>query len=146
VTVWRWIGATVVFAVHDRQIAQHGGRDGVRDLGTVESALARPQNLQAYGNPDTVDLAAAYAFGLARNHGFHDGNKRTAWIVARLFVADNGTRIKCDPLPGDSDNGSRRRRNVNRNRASRLVPPVYRVAPLNQPARGTAAAMTAAVP
>ena len=97
-TAWRWIGARVVFAVHDRQVAEHGGLDGIRDLGAVESALARPQNLKAYGNPDAADLAAAYAFGLARNHGFLDGNKRTAWVVARLFLADNGTRIKFDPF------------------------------------------------
>ena len=97
-TVWRWIGAKIVFALQDRQIAEHGGLDGIRDLGAVESALARPQNLQAYGDPDAADLAAAYAFGLARNHGFLDGNKRTAWIVARLFLMDNGTRIKFDPV------------------------------------------------
>ena len=97
-TVWRWIGARVVFAVHDRQIAEHGGLDGIRDLGAVESTLARPQNLLAYGNPDAADLATAYSFGLARNHGFIDGNRRTAWIVARLFLMDNGTRIRFDPF------------------------------------------------
>ena len=95
---WRWVRADVVFAVHDRQLAEHGGLDGVRDRGAVESALARPQNLAAYGAPDVADLAAAYAYGLARNHGFSDGNKRTAWVVARLFIADNDYTLKFDPL------------------------------------------------
>jgi death on curing protein len=94
-TVWRWIGADVVYAVHDRQIAEHGGLDGIRDFGAVESALARPQNLAAYGEPDAADLGAAY--GLARSHGFADGNKRTAWVIARLFLADNGYRLRFDP-------------------------------------------------
>jgi death-on-curing protein len=96
-TVWRWIGADVVYAVHDRQIAEHGGLDGLRDRGAVESALARPQNLAAYGEPDAADLAAAYAYGLARSRGFADGNKRTAWVIARLFLADNGYRLRFDP-------------------------------------------------
>jgi death-on-curing protein len=92
-TDWRWVRADVVAAVHDRQIAEHGGPEGVRDPGAVTSALARPQNLAAYGTPDAADLAAAYAFGLVRNHGFADGNKRTAWIVARLFLANNDCRL-----------------------------------------------------
>lgn len=95
-TVWRWVGAAVVYAVHDRQLAEHGGLDGLRDQGAVESALARPRNLAAYGQPDAAGLAAAYAYGLARNHGFADGNKRTAWVVARLFLADNGCRLTFD--------------------------------------------------
>jgi death-on-curing protein len=93
---WRWIRGDVLYAVHDRQIAEHGGLEGIRDRGAVESALARPQNLSAYGEPDAAALAAAYAFGLARNHGFADGNKRSAWIAARLFLADNGYRLKFD--------------------------------------------------
>ncbi len=93
---WRWVAADVVFAIHDRQLAEHGGPDGVRDRGAVESALARPQDLAA--KPDAADLAAAYAYGLARNHGFADGNKRTAWVVARLFLADNGLRLAFDPI------------------------------------------------
>ena len=71
--------------------------DGVRDPGPVESALARPANLARYGNPDAADLAAAYAYGIAKNHGFLDGNKRTAWVTARLFLADNGRRLEFDP-------------------------------------------------
>jgi death-on-curing protein len=94
---WRWVRADLIYAVHDRQLAEHGGLDGVRDIGAVESALARPQNLDMYGEADVAALAAAYAYGLARNHGFADGNKRTAWIAARLFLADNGYRLEFDP-------------------------------------------------
>ena len=93
---WRWLSPQVILAVHDAQLAEHGGPPGVRDPGAVESALARPQNLAAYGEPDAAALAAAYAFGLARNHGFVDGNKRMAWIAARLFLADNGVRLVFD--------------------------------------------------
>jgi death-on-curing protein len=92
-TKWRWVASEVVYAIHDRQISEHGGLLGVRDSGAVESALSRPQNQAAYGEPDAADLAAAYAFGLARNHGFADGNKRTAWVIARLFLADNGHQL-----------------------------------------------------
>jgi death-on-curing protein len=97
VTGWRWVVAEVVYAVHDRQLAEHGGLDGVRDRGAVESALARPQNLAAYGDPDAAALAAAYAYGLLRNHGFADGNKRTAWVIARSFLADNGYLLRFEP-------------------------------------------------
>ncbi len=93
---WRWIFAPLIYAIHDQQLSEHGGLSGIRDQGVVESALARPRNLAAYGEPDAVALAAAYAFGLARNHGFADGNKRTAWIAARLFLADNGVRLVFD--------------------------------------------------
>jgi len=95
-TAWRWVEASVVYAVHDRQISEHGGLPGIRDLGAIESALARPRNPMAYGAPDVAGLAAAYAFGLARNHGFADGNKRTAWVVARLFLLDNGATLRFD--------------------------------------------------
>ena len=95
---WRWVGVSVVLAIHDRQLAEHGGEDGIRDLGMVESALARPLNLASYEDPDAAALAAAYAWGLARNHGFIDGNKRTAWVVARLFLADNGRNFEFEPL------------------------------------------------
>ena len=90
---WRWVSETVVFAVHDRQLAHHGGLQGIRDRGLIASALARPQNLANYGEADAADLAAAYAYGIARNYGFADGNKRTAWVVARLFLSDNGHRL-----------------------------------------------------
>ena len=95
---WRWVALRVVLAIHDRQIAEHGGASGVRDSGAIESALARPMNLAAYGAPDAAELAAAYAFGLARNHGFVDGNKRTAWVTARVFLADNNQNLEFDPF------------------------------------------------
>jgi death on curing protein len=95
---WRWIGAELVYALHDRLIAEHGGPDGLRDRNALESALARPQNLAAYENPDAASLAAAYAFGVARNHGFLDGNKRTAWVLARLFLTDNGYILSFDAI------------------------------------------------
>jgi death-on-curing protein len=100
VTSWRWVNLAITQAIHARQLAEHGGRDGVSNLGAVESALARPQNLVAYGeaSPDLAALAACYVFGLARNHGFADGNKRTAWVVGRLFLADNGYRLSFDKL------------------------------------------------
>ena len=94
---WRWVREDVVYAIHDRQLAEHGGPEGVRDAGALESALARPRNLAAYEGPDAAALAAAYAFGLARNHPFADGNKRTAWVVARVFLAINGYRVEFDP-------------------------------------------------
>jgi death-on-curing protein len=94
---WRWVRADLTYAVHDRQLAEHGGLDGVRDKGAVESALARPQNLDVYASADAAALAAAYAYELARNHGFADGNKRTAWVVARIFLADNGYRLRFEP-------------------------------------------------
>lgn len=97
-TAWRWVRADLTYAVHDRQLAEHGGLDGVRDKRAVESALTRPQNLDVYANADAAALAAAYTYGLARNHGFADGNKRTAWVVARLFLADNGYRLRFDPV------------------------------------------------
>jgi death on curing protein len=98
VSDWRWVGVDVVYAIHDRQLAEHGGLDGIRDAGALESALARPRNQAAYGAPDAADLAASYAYGIARNHGFADGNKRTAWVVARLFLADNGSRLAFDKI------------------------------------------------
>lgn len=95
---WRWVDSRVVLAIHDRQLAEHGGADGIRDLGAIESALARPTNLIAYSSPDAAELAASYICGLARNHGFVDGNKRTAWVTARVFLADNGLALDFDPL------------------------------------------------
>ncbi|MEA2776173.1 MAG: death on curing protein [Acetobacteraceae bacterium] len=95
-TEWRWIDPMVVQAVHDSQLAEHGGMEGVRDQGLIESALARPRNLAPYGDPDAAELAAAYAYGIAKNHGFVDGNKRTGWVIARLFLADNGYTVSFD--------------------------------------------------
>lgn len=90
---WRFISVDVALAVHDRQLAEHGGPAGVKDLGLLESALARPINKHAYGEDDPCALAAAYAFGVARNHPFVDGNKRTAWVLARLFLALNAVEV-----------------------------------------------------
>lgn len=87
---WRWIHLGEAMAIHAEQIAEHGGLDGIRDQGLFESAMARPENLAAYGEPDVCDLAAAYAFGLARNHPFADGNKRTAFVVSATFLILNG--------------------------------------------------------
>lgn len=79
--------------MHEEQLAEHGGPLGVRDRGAVEPAMARPINLAAYGEPDIASLAASYAFGLARNHGFVDGHKRTAWSVASLFLELNDVTL-----------------------------------------------------
>lgn len=90
---WRWIKESSVLAIHEEQIAEHGGLAGVRDLPLLQSALARPQNLAAYGSPDVADLASSYAVGIARNHAFLDGNKRTAWVVAETFLLKNGYEL-----------------------------------------------------
>ncbi len=92
---WRWVQRDVVFAVHDKQLAVHGGLSGIRDLNAVELAINRPSNVDVYGDPppDVADLAAAYIHGIATNHGFSDGNKRTAWVIGRLFLAINGEKI-----------------------------------------------------
>lgn len=89
-TAWRWLSKDVVIAMHAEQLAEHGGSSGVRDKGLLESALARPLNLAATGEPTAPDLAAAYAFGIARNHPFIDGNKRTAFVAAATFLAVSG--------------------------------------------------------
>jgi len=94
---WTWVVDSVVLAIHEAQLAEHGGIAGVRDEGLLSSALARPQNVAAYGQrPDAADLAAAYAFGLARNHPFFDGNKRTAFVVMELFLSLNGRTLEAD--------------------------------------------------
>jgi death-on-curing protein len=87
---WVWIDPAVVELVHEEQLAEHGGAGGLRDAGLLASALARARNLAAYGEPDAADLAAAYGFGLAKNHPFIDGNKRTAAVLTRLFLLLNG--------------------------------------------------------
>ena len=89
-TEWKWIDPEVVLAIHDQQIAEHGGTDRIRDMGLIESALARAKNLASYSASDVFDLAAEYGYGIARNHGFIDGNKRTAYVVTLLFLRLNG--------------------------------------------------------
>jgi death-on-curing protein len=96
---WVWLDADVMRAVHDEQLAEHGGAAGVRDDGLFESALARPKNLAAHGEPDVYALAAAYGVGLAKNHPFVDGNKRTAFVAVELFIELNGHELTA----GDAD-------------------------------------------
>jgi death-on-curing protein len=93
----RWLDREIVLAIHEEQLAQHGGGVGIRDQGLLDSALARPQNIAAY-NPaaDLCDLAAAYAFGIASNHPFIDGNKRTAYVAMELFLIDHGKILTAD--------------------------------------------------
>lgn len=96
-----WIRQDVVLVIHQRQLAEHGGGSGVRDTGTLESALARPQNLFAcsQGKPDLAALAASYAFGIVKNHPFVDGNKRTGYVVCRTFPLLNG----CDMVASQEE-------------------------------------------
>ena len=91
-----WLLEETLTAIHHRQIAEHGGSEGLRDEGVLLSALARPQNLLAYGEPapDLASLAAAYAYGIARNHPFVDGNKRTALVTARTFLILTGVDLE----------------------------------------------------
>ena len=92
-TAWIWLDNAVLMAVHDEQLAEHGGIAGVRDEGMFISAMQRAQNLAAYGAPDFAELAAAYGVGLAKNHPFLDGNKRTAFVATELFLLLNGYQL-----------------------------------------------------
>ena len=91
---WRWISRQALELLHGESLAEHGGAAGLRDEGLLESALARPVNLAAYGQPDLADLAACYGVGLAKNHPFVDGNKRAAFLSVGLFLALNGHRLR----------------------------------------------------
>ena len=93
---WRWVPKDTVFGIHAKSLAVYGGSDGVRDEGILESALGRPENLAAYGEPSVFELAAAYGFGIVRNHPFVDGNKRTAFLTAVLFMQLNGYSLAAD--------------------------------------------------
>ncbi len=93
---WVWIERAVILAVHDMQLAEHGGGGGIRDVNLLESALARPLNLAGYGEPDAAALAAAYGYGISRNHAFIDGNKRTGFVAAELFLRLNGYQLTAD--------------------------------------------------
>jgi death on curing protein len=95
---WVWLRADVMLAVHEEQLAEHGGAAGVRDPGLFDSAMARAQNLVHYGQPDVAELAAAYGCGLARNHPFVDGNKRTAFVAVELFLACNGYSLTANDV------------------------------------------------
>lgn len=90
---WRWLKEEVLIAVHDEQLAEHGGAEGVRDSGLLFSALARPRNLAEYEKPSVFDLAATYAAGVISNHPFVDGNKRTGFLAAYMFLALNGWEL-----------------------------------------------------
>jgi death on curing protein len=90
---WRWVDKRLLLLLHDESLVEHGGASGLRDEGLLDSALARPLNLVAYGSPDLAELAAAYAMGLAKNHPFVDGNKRAAFLSAGLFLGLNGYRL-----------------------------------------------------
>lgn len=97
-SAWVFIDPGLVTIIHEEQLAEHGGAPGVRDAGLLESALGRPHNRAAYGDPDAAELAAANAHGIARNHPFIDGNKRTAFVCAELFLALNGWSLLADDV------------------------------------------------
>jgi death-on-curing protein len=98
VSTWRFIDPRVIRVIHEEQLAEHGGASGTRDEGMLESALGRPLQQAHYGTPDVADLAAAYAYGIARNHPFVDGNKRTAFVAAELFLALNSYVLTADDV------------------------------------------------
>ena len=89
----RWLSRNIILAIHAEQIAEHGGAPGIRDMGLMDSALARPRNHEAYGNADLCSLASSLGHGLARNHPFTDGNKRTAFVAVELFLEMNGLEL-----------------------------------------------------
>lgn len=93
---WIWLDRLAMLAVHEEQLAEHGGAPGVRDEDLFDSALSRPHNLASYGEPDVAALAASYGYGLARNHPFVDGNKRTAFVAVELFLWLNGQQLVAD--------------------------------------------------
>jgi death-on-curing protein len=90
---WRWISKPALLLLHAESLAEHGGSQGMRDEGLLDSALARPLNLAAYGQPDHAALAASYGIGIAKNHPFIDGNKRAALLATGLFLYLNGYRL-----------------------------------------------------
>lgn len=98
-TEWRGLSENAVLAGHEEQLAEHGGRGGVRDMNVLRSALARPQHKAAYEDPDAAALAAVYAFGLCRDHPFIDGNKRAALLTAETLLLDNGFEL----IAGDAE-------------------------------------------
>jgi death on curing protein len=96
---WRWLLDEVVLAIHDEQIAEHGGSAGIRDAALLSSALARPKQQAHYADdPSVFDLAAAYAYGIIRNHPFIDGNKRTGFLAAYVFLNSNGWQLNSSEI------------------------------------------------
>jgi death on curing protein len=91
---WKWVDKRALLLLHGESLAEHGGGEGIRDEGLLESALSRPQNLEAYDQPDFAELAASYGFGLAKNHAFVDGNKRACFLAVGLFLYLNGYQLK----------------------------------------------------
>jgi death-on-curing protein len=92
-SAWNWFDKRALLLLHDESLAEHGGLPGLRDEGLLDSALTRPLNLAAYGDPDVFELAATYCVGLAKNHPFVDGNKRAAFLALGLFLYSNGQRL-----------------------------------------------------
>ena len=93
---WTWVRPDALVSIHREQLAEHGGAEGVRDQGLLESALARPENIAAYEDPSAFELAAAYAYGVIRNHPFVDGNKRTAYLSTYVFLGLNRWELDAD--------------------------------------------------
>jgi death-on-curing protein len=93
--MWRWVDKRLLLVLHDESLAMHGGLSGIRDEGLLDSALARPEHLAVYGEPDIAALAASYGVGLAKNHPFVDGNKRAAFLAVGLFLMINGCQSAC---------------------------------------------------
>lgn len=90
---WFWVPDDLVSAIHSEELREHGGEDGLRNAGLLQSVLARPRDLAKYGNPDAAELAASYAFGIANDHPFVDGNERTAYFVCAVFLEQNGVAM-----------------------------------------------------
>ncbi|MFA8443928.1 type II toxin-antitoxin system death-on-curing family toxin [Yoonia sp.] len=99
-STWIWVPLAALRIIHDRQISRHGGASGTRDATLLEIGCTRPMNLAAYGDPDAFEIAAAYAYGIAKAHAFVDGNKRTAFVAAFTFLRLNGVFGRPDPAPG----------------------------------------------
>ena len=99
-SAWVWVPLAALHVIHDRQISRHGGASGTRDPALLEMGCTRPMNLAAYGDPDVFEIAAAYAFGIAKAHAFVDGNKRMAFVAAFTFLRLNGVFVRPDPAVG----------------------------------------------
>lgn len=99
-STWVWVPLQALTVIHDRQISRHGGAPGMRDPALLEMGCARALNLVSYGDPDQFDIAAAYAFGIAKAHAFIDGNKRTAFVACFTFLRLNSCNLRPDPIKG----------------------------------------------
>lgn len=99
-SIWIWVPLAALHVIHDRQISRHGGASGTRDATLLQMGCTRPMNLAAYDDPDVFEIAAAYAYGIAKAHAFVDGNKRTAFVAAFTFLRLNGVFVRPDPAAG----------------------------------------------